>query len=190
MVNLLDVWNKYRRWCRLVILLHEGGETVYKDTLYKIGVTDITDGAEIYRKLEPYKAEIKKMASFQKKPLLPPGKVIDTNALDFSLHMHIIKILDTARYSSIDKLRIERNTLFHMPDDERDMTEQQFQANWDRISQLLTDLNFSMKSLSGLKTDNHLSEENQKRFKDALLQRMEGRAEFLFLFFCISKNND
>lgn len=77
-----------------------------------------------------------------------------------------------------------------MPDDERNMTEQQFQANWDRISQLLTDLNFSMKSLSGLKTDNHLSEEHQKRFKDVLLQCMEGRAEFLFLFFCISKNND
>ena len=72
MVNLLDVWNKYRRWCRLVILLHEGGETVYKDTLYKIGVTDITDGAEIYRKLEPYKAEIKKMASFQKKNSFTP----------------------------------------------------------------------------------------------------------------------
>ena len=52
------VWNKCRKWCRLVILLHAGGKTLLKDLLNKLGV-DITDGAEISWKLEPQEQIIK-----------------------------------------------------------------------------------------------------------------------------------
>ena len=97
MASLTDIWNKYRKWCRLVILLHEGGEIVCKDILCKIGVTNVTDGVEIYQKLEPYKETIKKMRGYQKKVLLPDNKVIDTAKLDFALNTHIIEILDTGK---------------------------------------------------------------------------------------------
>lgn len=166
MASLPDIWNKYRKWCRLVMLLHEGGETVCKDILDKLGVTDITDGGELYRKLEIHKTKIKKLAPYQQKILLPYSKVIDKTKLDVSLNTHIIAILDTAKtYPLIGKLRDKRNELFHMPDSKRNMAEQQFKDDWDEISQLLIKLGCSLNFLNGLKTDDHLSEELEKRLK-------------------------
>ena len=48
-----DAWNNHLNWCRLVILLHEGGESVIKRILAHMGV-DITDGSDIYQKIKPY----------------------------------------------------------------------------------------------------------------------------------------
>ena len=60
MASSTHAWNKYQKWCRLVILLHEGGEEIVKNILDHIGV-DITDGAEIYKKLKLHeKTTIKK----------------------------------------------------------------------------------------------------------------------------------
>ena len=78
MASLTDIWNKYRKWCRLDVLLHEGGETVCKDILCEIGVKNVMDGVEIYQKLEPYKETIKKMYKYQQKVLLPDDKVTNT----------------------------------------------------------------------------------------------------------------
>ena len=168
-----DVWNKYRKWCRLVILLHEGGEDLVKDILGKMGV-NITDGAEIYQKLEPYKKMIKKtIPHYLQKTLLPPSKDIDTTELDFSARCHIIAVLDTHKqYQSIGKLRKRRNDLFHMSVEKRDMTEQQFNNQWNEISQLLTCLGYDVNILVGIKTDNHLKEQHKK-----ILDHIEGRVE-------------
>ena len=182
MDSLQDIWDKYQKWCRLVILLHEGGETICKDILYKMGIADLSNGAEIYQKLETHKEKIKKMAFYQQKILLPYGKVIDTSKLDVSLQTHIIRILDTTKnYPLIGKLRDHRNELFHMSECRRDMTERQFKKYWDQISELLTAHCFDVNKLNYLKTDNHLNRTHEKRFKD-ILHHVKGKVELLLLF--------
>ena len=179
MASPADPWNKYQKWCRLVILLHEGGEKIFKDILDQIGV-DITDGAEIYQKLKPYeKTKLKKKPDYLKKIFLPPSQVVDASKLDFSARCHIIEILDTCKkFPSIGKLRNKRNEFFHMSVEEKDMTEQQFNKYWKDISQLLTDCGFDVNMLIGLKTDNQLNEDHKKR-----LDQIIGRVEDSFLFF-------
>lgn len=168
MASLTDIWNKYRKWCRLVILLHEGGETVCKDILCELGVPNVTDGVEIYQKLEPYKGAIKKMLRYQQIVLLPDdNKVTNTAKLDLALKTHIIEILDTKKkHLPIKKLRDMRNELFHMTDHQRDMTEEQFNKYWDQISQSLICLGYNMNLLTGLKTVDQLSERRKKIYED------------------------
>ena len=67
MASSLDIWNKYQRWCRLLILLCKGGGFVCKDILSKMGIKDVTDGAEIYSKLRPYKRKIQEMGFYHPK---------------------------------------------------------------------------------------------------------------------------
>ena len=191
MDSLQDIWDKYQKWCRLVILLHESGETICKDILYKMGIADLSNGAEIYQKLETHKEKIKKMAFYQQKILLPYGKVIDTSKLDVSLQTHIIRILDTTKnYPLIGKLRDHRNELFHMSECKRDMAERQFKKYWDQISELLTAHCFDVNKLNYLKTDNHLNRTHEKRFKD-ILHHIKGKVELLllllFFYFIYSK---
>ena len=167
MASLTDIWNKYRKWCRLVVLLHEDGETVCKDILCEIGVKNVMDGVEIYQKLEPYKETIRKMYKYQQKVLLPDDKVTNTAKLDFALTTHIIEILDTRKkHLPIKELRDVRNELFHKPDHQRDMTEEQFSKYWNQISQLLTRLGYDMNQLIGLKTVDQLSERRKKIVED------------------------
>ena len=168
-----DVWNRYRKWCRLVILLHEGGENLVKDILGQMGV-DVTDGAKIYQKLKPHeKVILKTKPHYLQRTLLPPSKVIDATKLDFSAKCHIIEVLDSKKqFPLIGELRNSRNDLFHMSVNERDMTEQQFTNHWDEISQLLTNFGYDIGILKGLKTDNHLKKEHKKRLDD-----IEGRVE-------------
>ena len=181
MTSPADPWNKYRKWCRLVILLHEGGEEIVKDILDQIGV-DITDGAKIYQKLKPYeKTKLKNKPGYLKKILLPLSEVVDTSKLDFSARCHIIEVLDTHKqFPLIGKLRNRRNDFFHMSVEEKDMTEQQFNKYWKDISQLLKDFGYDVNILIGLKTDDQLSEDHRKR-----LDHIKGRLEESFLFFMI-----
>ena len=177
MASPADVWNKYRKWCRLYILLHEGGKNLVKAILCQMGV-DVTDGAEIYRKLKPYEKVILKKPPYLRKILLPPSKVIDATELDFSAKCHIIEVLDSKKqFPLIGELRNWRNNLSHMSNDERDMTEQQFANHWDEISQLLTYFGYDVDILIGLKTDDHLKEEHKKR-----LDSIEGRVVSLLFF--------
>ena len=62
MASPTDAWNKHRNWCRLVILLHEGGESIVKQILSKMGV-DITDGSQIYKKMKPHEKKNTKNSS-------------------------------------------------------------------------------------------------------------------------------
>ena len=173
MASPADAWNKHQNWCRLVILLHEGGENIIKCILGQIGV-DITDGSEIYQKMKPHgKNRLKKVAYYLQKDILPDIKVVDTTKLDFSARCHIIRVLNTQiQFPLIEKLREKQNDLFHMSDDEKNMEDQQFNNYWDEISQLLTDLGYHVAMLQDLKTDDHLSEEHKKR-----LDHIEGRME-------------
>ena len=173
MASPADPWNKHRNWCRLVILLHEGGENIVKCILDQMGV-DITDGSEIYQKMKPYeKNRLKKVPYYLQKDLLPDSKVVDTTKMDFSALCHIIEVLDAQiQFPLIEKLRKKRNDLFHMSDDEKNMRNQQFNHYWDEISQLLTNLGYDVSKLISLKTEDHLSEELKKR-----LDHIEGRVK-------------
>ena len=167
MASSRNLWNKYQRWCRLLILLCKGGGFVCKDILSKMGVKDVTDGAEIYRKLRPYKKNIEKMGFYYQKKLLPDNQVIDTTEMDIRLSTHIIEILDQQQdYSQIPKLRGLWIELLHMPGSERSMTEQQFQYYWDEISLLLTVFHYNMNLVKALETEDHLSQELENTLQD------------------------
>ena len=185
------IWDKFRKWCRLVLLLQEGGETVCKDILLNMGV-DMKNGGKIYQKLEQHRTEMKKLARYQKDILLPDSKNVDTSKLDLSLQTHIIGILDKTKLPVMKELRDKRNELFHMGEKKRDMTEQMFNDYWDQLSKLLTGLNYDMKLLSSLKIDNDLSEQLKQRLEDILCY-IQGRVELLFLFclfFNINTDNE
>ena len=177
MASPADAWNKHRNWCRLVILLHEGGESIVKRILGIMGV-DIKDGSDIYQKMKLHeKNRLKKVPYYLRKDLLPDSKVVDVTKLDFSARCHIIKVLDTQRqFPEIEKLREKRNDLFHKSDDEKNMGDQQFNNYWDDISQLLKDLGYDVSKLISL-----------KRTVD--LYHIEGRVEKSFIFFPFLNNN-
>ena len=69
-------------------------------------------------------------------------------------------------------MRRKQNDLFHLSDDEKNMGGQQFNNYWDEIAQLLTDFGYNVNMLEGLKTDDHLNKEHEKR-----LDQIDGRVE-------------
>ena len=183
MSSIPEIWYKYQRWCRLVILLFQGGESACKNILYKMGIKDITDGAEVYNKLKPYESKIKKLGFYQRKTLLPDNKVVDVTKMDISLSTHIIQVLDTKKsYPQISELRYQRTELYFIPEEKRDMKEHQFAESWDKISRLLTSLNYEMNLLKSLKTAEHLTEEHKKILKD-VTYKIKGNVELVLYFF-------
>ena len=80
-----------------------------------------------------------------------------------------VGVVDTLKESSlIGNLRDWSYDMFHMSRDKRDMTEQQFNDHWDKISKLLTDFWYDISMLIAIKTKKVLSEDHQIRFKDIL----------------------
>ena len=181
-----DIWNNYRRWCRLVILLCQGGKSVCNDILSKMGIKDTTDGSEIYDRLKPYEKEIHQMGLYHQQYLLPDNEVIDTSKMDVQLSSYIIQILDKAEeYPSISALRQKKNELFLMSEDERAMTEKKFRPYWNEISELLTCLDCNMDFIRGLETEGRLSQDHEKILKD-ITQKTKGNIQFfspVLLFF-------
>ena len=185
MTSLRSIWNKYPRWCRLLILIHQSGEYLWKDILYKVGLKDLADGAEIYRRLKPYEKEINELGVNIRKTLLPDNKVIDTEKMDISLSTHIIQIIDkTQDYASISKLRQKRIELLYMREGERNITEQQFNTYWNEISELLTSLHYKMDLINRLKTEYNLVEKYGQTLKD-ISQKLQGTIELIHWFICL-----
>lgn len=80
-----------------------------------------------------------------------------------------VGVVDTLKESSlIGNLRDWSYDMFHMSHDKRDMTEQQFNDHWDKISKLLTDFWYDISMLIAIKTEKVLSEDHLLRFKDIL----------------------
>ena len=184
MSSIPEIWLKYQRWSRLVILLFQGGQSICKNILAEMGIKDTTDGAEVYSILKPYEKKIKKLGFYQRKTLLPDNEIIDITKMDISLSTHIIQILDTQQnYPLIAELRYKRTELFFMSEGKRDITQQQFSDNWDKISKLLTTLNYDMNLINYLKTTEHLSQEHEKILKD-VIYKIKGSVE-LVLYFCV-----
>ena len=146
---------RFEKWCRLAILIQEGGESVCKDILHKrIGVP--TEGQDIYNYLQHYKTEIKNLnlQRYQEKILLPDNGVIDKRKLDLPLCTYIIQILDqTKQYLSIKKLRYKRNEIFNMEEYKKDMCEEKFEEYWNQLSELLKGLNYDMNLSINLKSE-------------------------------------
>ena len=187
MASSIDIWNKYQRWCRLLILIHEGGNCVCKDILSLIGITDTTDGAEIYSIMKPFKKNIQNLGIYHQNILLPDNEVIDKSKIDFSLTTHIIQILDKLQnYPLISELRKTRIELILMPQHKRCLTEQQFNDYWDNISHLLTSLNYDMNLTNSLKTfkEIDLSEEHEKILQD-VTRKFKGSIKSNFLIFYV-----
>lgn len=183
MDSFTNIWNKYPRWYRLLILIHESGEYLCNDILYKMGVKDVTDGVEIYSRLKPYGKEIKELGTTLEKIFLPDDEVIDIKKMDISLKTHIIQIMDKHQdYPLIAKLRQKRIELLYMREDERNMTEQQFSTYWNEILELLTSLHYNIYLINDLKTEDNLVQKYKQTFKD-VNQKLEGITELINLFF-------
>lgn len=183
MTSLPNIWNKYLRWCRLLILIHQGGEYLCKNILYKMGVKDVTDGAEIYSRLKQYEKEIKQLGMNLQKTLLPDDKIIDTKEMDISLSTYIIQIMDKPQdYPSIAKLRQKRIELLYMREAKRNMTEQQFNTYWNEISEMLSSLHYKMDLINCLKTEDNLAQKYEKILKD-INQKLQGTIALIHGFF-------
>ena len=174
MCSSQDIWNRFEKWCRLAILVQEGGESACKYILKEMKVPE--SGKEMYRHLKSYETSIKKsnMFPYQKKALLPVNEDIDTTKLDIALYTYIIQILDDPikpNYPKIEQLRFKRNELFHMKEDKRNMSKAEFDVRWNEVSQLLTDLvtTFDMSNLNGFKRDNLFSNPDQKKILEDIL---------------------
>ena len=93
------------------------------------------------------------MPYYVRKNLLPDSQVVDTTTLSFVTRCYIIQVLDSyGVFGEIAKLRVKRNDLLHMSDDEKNMGDQQFNKYWDEISQLLTGFGCDLSRLKHLKT--------------------------------------
>ena len=153
-IYVYDTGKRFEKWCRLAILIQEGGESVCKDILHK-RIHVPTEGQDIYNCLQHYKTEIKKLnlQPYQEKILLPDDGVIDKRKLDLPLYTYIIQILDkTKQYLSIKKLRYKRNEIFNMEENRKDMCEEKFEEYWNQVSELLTGLNYNMNLSINLKS--------------------------------------
>ena len=183
-----DARTKYGNWFRLFILLEEGVETVYKNILNKVGVTDVENGKEMYQKLYIYESKIRKLPPYYQKILLPDNKLIDTTQFDLRLKLFVMEIFDE---QFPRKLRALGNRLYHIR--KRDMKDQQFKFYWFEISNLLTDLGVDMNSFSGLRTVGQSSEMIKIQTEDMIFC-IEGRIKvtlvlfLLFLFFLLYIN--
>lgn len=169
MSSVHNTANKFDKWCRLVILIEEGGLTVCKDILHK-RMHVPTEGQGIYKCLQHYRMEIEKykLHAYQEKILLPDDAVIDKKQLNLHLYTYIIQVLDKAKqYSSIKRLRYKRNKLFHMEEGRRDMCEEEFEEYWDQVSQMLKSLGYDMILLNSLKSEAlFLTQEREEMLKN------------------------
>ena len=107
MSSVHNTANKFDKWCRLVILIEEGGLSVCKDILHQ-RMHVPTEGQGIYKYLQHYRMEIQKykLQAYQEKILLPDDGVIDKKQLNLPLYKYIIQMLDKAKqYSSVKRLR-------------------------------------------------------------------------------------
>ena len=185
MDSIPDIWSKYTRWCRLLILLDQGGKSICSDILFKLGIKNAKDGAEIYSKLKPHREKIKKMGFYHQETLLPNNGVIDKDKVDISLSTHIIQILDKKNtYSLITELRIMINRLLLLPEWKRDITEQQFEDSWAKISELLHNLDYNVNLIKGLKTEDLLPQEHENILKD-ISQKISGSIDLIQIFFLL-----
>ena len=169
MSSVRNTAKKFDKWCRLVILIEEAGQSVCKDILHK-RMHVPTEGQGIYKYLQHYRTEIEKykLQAYQEKILLPDDGVIDKKQLDLPMYTYIIQILDEAKqYSSIKRLRYKRNKLFHMEEDRRDMCEEEFEEYWEQVSQMLKSLDYDMVLLNSLKSEApFLTQEREETLKN------------------------
>ena len=168
-----DIFSKYEKWNRLVMLIQEGGESVCKYILHtEMGVP--IEGQEMHKYLEKYATDIKKskMYRYEKKTLLNEDGNIDTTKLDLKLSTFIIEILDkNKKYPLIPKLRYKRNELFHMEEVQRNMSEKEFDDRWNELSRLLKDLNCDLSSLQSLKHVNRFPNQDDGESLDGNLRK-------------------
>lgn len=168
-----DIFSKYEKWNRLVMLIQEGGESVCKYILHtEMGVP--IEGQEMHKYLQKYATDIKKskMYGYEKKTLLNEDGNIDTTKLDLRLFTFIIEILDkNKKYPLVPTLRYKRNELFHMDEVQRNMSEKEFDDRWNELSRLLKDLNCDLSSLQSLKHANRFPNQDDRESLDGNLRK-------------------
>ena len=72
-----------------------------------------------------------------------------------------------------------RNDLFHMEGNRRNMSEQEFNDQWDKAVQLLNGLNFGMSLLNSLKSDDLVKNQQYKMTLDDILKT--GKVRYILL---------
>ena len=169
MLYLPNIWRKYKKWCRLLILLQTGGMSVFKNV-----ITKIDSSQEIYKQLKNHRKEIKGMYKNQQEIRLPDGGKTKIGKLDITLSAAVIRMCDTSKIleetkkQNIQALKDKRNALFHKSMEAIDMMEEVFDKSWNEIEKLLRDLGYNINVLKGLKTNDHLKEEYEAKFVESL----------------------
>lgn len=190
MVFLDDVWNTYRKWACLSILIHEGGIVACKIILSEMDVRDIEDGEKVYQDLKPYEETIMKMGIYHREILLPDNKIIDTNKMDFFLLTDIIEMLDKrGDYILIKQLRDMWHKLLHMSQPKMDIEEEQFEKYWNKISKWLRYFGYDVNLLIDLKNDDDL-DERHKETLEYILHYRKGKVEIMILSFSDHKSRE
>ena len=158
MLYLPNIWRKYKKWCRLLILLQADGMSVFKNV-----ITKIDSSQEICKQLKNHRKEIKGMYKNQQEILLPDGGKTKIGKPDITLSAAVIKMCETSKIleetkkQNIQALEDKRNALFHKS------MEAIFDKSWNEIEKLLRDLGYNINVLKGLKTNDHLKEEYQAK---------------------------
>ena len=76
------------------------------------------------------------------------------------------------------------NRLLLMPEWKRDITEQQFEDSWAKISELLHNLDYNVNLIKGLKTEDLLPQEHENILKD-ISQKISGSIDLIQIFFLL-----
>ena len=168
-----DIFSKYDKWHRLVMLLEKGGMSVCKYILHtEMGVP--IEGHEMHKYLQRYAIDIErsKMFPYQKKIFLNKDGNIDTTKLGLTLYIQIIEVLDKNKeYPLICWLRFNSNELLNMNEVQRNMSEKEFDDRWNELSRLLKDLNCDLSSLQSLKHVNRFPNEDGKETLDDIVRK-------------------
>ena len=176
-MDFVKVWTTYQKWSCLSILVQEGGKLVCKSILSKMGVRYIEDGEKLFQYLILYEDKIMKMGIYHREIILPDNKVIDTSKLDVSLLTYIIEMLDKGEdYTLIKELRDMWYKLLHMSQTKMDMTVEQFEKFWDKISKLLGYLGYDINLHNNLRNGDELDEAHTETL-EYILHYRKGRVE-------------
>lgn len=158
-----SVFKDHERWLRIATLLDFGGRELCLTVLHKYEGLP-TDGAMLYRELEPAKHKIARF-KHQMEILCPPTGITDVNKFDLTLLTSIIAQKFPGKYDQVvSDIRNARNREYHRGNKRLDDIE--FINLWNDTAHMLERHGFDLQLIGDLKTCD-LSIDN--KFKDVAM---------------------
>ena len=160
--------HEYRNWVRLFILIDHGGRQICRDVLFK-NEKLLTDGVQLYKKLQPLRSKICQFKS-QRQIIFSPSGFTNHNDFDLTLFTRIIEVLFGKKYESlVEDVRNARNQESHRGN--KELSDADIDKLWDRTADMLKKYNFGVSLVDGLKDGDPFSDH---RFKDTIIS-IQGR---------------